>query len=655
MERKLAAIFSADVKGYSRLMGDNEEATIRTLTAYRQVMTTLIQQHRGRVVDSPGDNLLAEFASAVDAVQGAVAIQQELKVRNADLPAHRWMEFRIGINVGDVVTEAERLYGDGVNIAARLEGLAEPGGICISGTVHDHVENKLLVLQYEDLGEQTVKNIAKPVRVWRVVMEDPSPLAGEGQGEGASDRARTVIPPHPDLPPQGGKEPKNRRPGIAHRAWVIAAGLALIVGVLVTVRYLSPPTLSPQSSSLVTQEAQPPSLPLPDKPSIAVLPFVNMSDDPEQEYFSDGITEDLITDLSKISGLFVIARNSTFFYKGKAVKVADISRELGVRYVREGSVRKAGDQVRITAQLVDATTGNQLWAERYDRPLKDIFALQDEIRQKIVTTLKLQLTLWEQGFLTHKSTDSPEAYDAFLRGIAHYWRFTREANVQARQMWERAIELDPQYAEAYAYLGRTYTWEWSLQWNQDPQALEQAFALAQKAVALDESMPSAHQLLGQVYLFQRQHQQAVAEAERAVALAPTDAEGYLWLGWILNYAGRPEEGITKLGQAMRLNPQYPANYSLGLGQGYRVLGRYEEAIAAFKKALGRNSNLPAAYLGLAATYSELGQEEEAQATAAELLRINPNFSLELWVQRVPFKDQAVSEHYVSALRKAGLK
>jgi class 3 adenylate cyclase len=343
MEHKLTAILSADVKGYSRLMGADEEATIRTLTAYREAMTTLIQQHRGRVVDAPGDNLLVEFASAVDAVRCAIEIQYELQVRNANLPAHRQMEFRIGLNVGDVVVEGERIYGDGVNIAARLEGLAEPGGICLSATVYDQVKNKV-ALSYEYLGEQTVKNIAEPVRVWRVAMEPaaaagyqvPSPSVGRGQGEGASGRTGDAKAFHPNLPPQRGKELPEKRRGDRTR---LTRVVLLLVGLSVGVGGIAWYLFSPKTH---TQGEQASSLPLPLKPSIAVLPFTNMSGDPEQEYFSDGIADDLITDLSKISGLFVIARNSTFVYKGKAVKVAEVSKELGVRYVLEGSVRKAG-------------------------------------------------------------------------------------------------------------------------------------------------------------------------------------------------------------------------------------------------------------------------------------------------------------------------
>ena len=408
-------------------------------------------------------------------------------------------------------------------------------------------------------------------------------------------------------------------------------------------------------SSLITQEAQPPSLPLPDKPSIVVLPFVNMSEDPKQDYFSDGLTEDLTSALSKISSLFVIARNSAFTYKGKAVKVQDVSKELGVRYVLEGSVRKADNQVRITAQLIDATTGGHLWSERYDRPLQDIFALQDEVVRKIVTTLKLQLTVQEQGILVHKTTDNLAAYDDYLRGREHFNRFTQEANAQARQMFEKALELDPQYAEAYAFLGSTYFREWSLQWSQDSQALEQALALAQRAVAVDDSLAQAHVTLGTVYLWKKQYDQAIAEAERAIALDSNFAEAYTWLGEALRRVGRPEEALGLIEKAMRLNPHYPPFYLFQLGEAYRYTGRYEEAIAAYKRALTRNPDLLPAHLGLAVIYSELGREEEARAEAAEVLRLNPKYSLEVLRQMSPYKDPAVLERMIAALRKAGLK
>ena len=416
-KRKLTAILSADVEGYSRLMGEDEDATIRTLTAYRELMSTLIKKHRGRMVDSPGDNLLAEFLSVVDAVRCAVEVQEELRVRNAELPENRRMEFRIGINLGDVVEEGERIYGDGVNITARVEGLAEGGGICISGTVYDSIKNKLS-LGYESMGEHTVKNIKEPVWVYRVQME-PETVAFAVSRE--------------------------KKAGLKHWRWAVLATVVVVAAVIVTIwNFYSRPSPTPED---VTSE-EVPLLELPDKPSIAVLPFANISGDPEQEYFSDGMTEDLITDLSKISGLFVIARNSVFTYKRKAVKVEDVRRELGVRYVLEGSVRKTGDLVRITAQLVDTKTGGHLWAERYDRDLRDIFALQDEVTQKIVAALAVRLTLDEQERLVSKHTDDLAAYGYTLRGLEYLFRFTEEANAQARQMFEKSIGLDPEYALA---------------------------------------------------------------------------------------------------------------------------------------------------------------------------------------------------------------
>jgi adenylate cyclase len=467
MERKLAAIFSADVKGYSRLMGDDEIATVRTLTAYREVMTTLIQAHRGRVVDSPGDNMLAEFASVVDAVQCATEIQKELTMHNAELPPHRQMAFRIGINVGDVLTEAGRLYGDGVNIAARLEGLADAGGICISEVAYTQVKNKL-ALGYEYIGEQPVKNIAEPVRAYKVQREPAAATPPTSQGPPAQ---RLAAP-----------KPMSRY-GL-RAALTVAVLLVVGVGGLVLRYRYAPAPLPPAQVSV----KETPFLPLPDKPSIIVLPLANMSIDPEQEYFSDGITEDITTGLAKLSSLFVIAWNSAFTYKGKAVKVQDVSREMGVQYVLEGSVRRADEQVRVTVQLIDGLTGGHIWAERFDRPLKEVFAVQDEIVQKVVTTLRLQLTLMEQGRLVRKHTDNLEAYDSYLRGVEFYWRAWREmkqeANAQARQMFEQAIELDPTYAEAYSWLGTTYFLEWLYLWSRASQTLTRAEELARQAIML---------------------------------------------------------------------------------------------------------------------------------------------------------------------------
>src|SRR5712692_7482913 len=448
-------------------MGENEEATLRTLTSYRKLIDGLIQQHRGRFVNSAGDSVVAEFASGVDAVQCAVVIQATLKAENATRQPERRMDFRIGVNLGDVMVDGEQIYGDGVNVAARLESLAEPGGICVSGTVCEHLGNRL-ALSYEDLGEQSVKNIAKPVRIYRVLLE------------------------------AGAATPTRQRQGVARkyvrRGIFSIAGLAIIAATVLFVQQLS---LRPPTPSASIPPAQPPALPLPNTPSIAVLPFTNMSGDQGQEYFSDGMTDDLITALSRLPDLFVIARTSTFTYKGKAAKVQDIGRELGVAYVLEGSVRKASDNVRITAQLVDATSGDHLWAEHYDRPLKDIFSLQDEIVRRIVTTLKLQLRLDMQfRYVVGQHTDNPEAYDDYLRGEKYVLTLSADGILKGRQMFEKAIELDPAYTDAYGWLGYTYFWSWYSQYSgDDPKVLDQAIGLEQKAIALDDAHAYAEHTL----------------------------------------------------------------------------------------------------------------------------------------------------------------
>jgi TolB-like protein/Tfp pilus assembly protein PilF len=424
-------------------------------------------------------------------------------------------------------------------------------------------------------------------------------------------------------------------------------------------RFLPSITTQPVARAKVQVPSSTPSpsaaLPLPDKPSIVVLPFVNLSGDVEQEYFSDGMTEDLITDLSKLSGLFVIARNSSFYYKGKAVKMEEISRELGVQYVLEGSVRKADNQVRITAQLVDATTNYHLWAEHYDRELQEIFALQDDIRQKIVTALRVKLLPGEQETLKYFPTTNLEAYDYVLRGSAYFLRFTKEANAQARQMFEKAIELDPQYAAAYAALGMAYYTDWVLSWSENPQTMEQAFTLARRAVALDDFVPGAHFLLGLAHLHRKQYEQAIAEEERALALAPSAVFGHIGLGFVLTCVGRLEEAIKLTERAIRLDPHNAGRYAWDLGHAYYVLRRYEEALAALQQTLTWNPNYLPAHARLAAVYSELGREVEARAEAAMVLQISPNFSLEGVRQRFVYKDPTVLERLIAALRKAGLK
>ncbi len=624
VKRKLSAILSADVEGYSRLMGEDEVATVRTITAYRETMSGLIHQYRGRVVDSPGDNLLAEFASVVDAVQCAVEVQQVLKLKNAELPEDRRMQFRIGINLGDVIEEGERIYGDGVNIAARIEGLAEGGGICIAGSAYEQIENKL-ALGYEYLGEHTVKNISKPIRVYRVPMES-----------GAATEVR-----------------KEKRAGL--RQWaalVLAAVLIIGAGVVAVWNFYLRPSPPPMGVASVEKMA----FPLPDKPSIAVLPFTNMSDDPKQEYFSDGITEDIITGLSKIPRLFVIARNSTFIYKGKPVKIQQVGRELGVRYVLEGSVQRSGNRIRITAQLIDASTEQHLWAERYNRDLKDIFALQDEITMKIMTALQVKLTEGEQARLFGKGTANLQAYEKVLQGMEHIRRLNIVGNVQARELFEEAIALDPDYSMAYALLAQTHLLDVWLGLSKSPdKSIEKSVELAQKALALDDTLALTHTLWSHIYRLKRQHNKAIAEGERAVALNPNGADAHAYFAPILFSADKPEEALAMIKKAIRLNPFPPNIYFQYLGSAYRMTGQYEESIVAYKKALiGEPDNL-FAHLGLVGTYSSLGRNEEARAEAEEVRRIAPKFSLDYFEKITPTKNRVGLERYIDALRKAGLK
>src|SRR5713101_4824017 len=625
MERKLTAILCADVFGYSRLMGDNEEAALSTLSSYSKLIDSLIEQHHGRFVNSAGDSVLAEFASVVNAVQCAVDIQTTLKAENANLPPERRMEFRIGINLGDVMVDGEQIYGDGVNVAARLESLADPGGICISGKVHDEIRNKL-ALGYEDLGAQQVKNIAEPVRIFRVL-----PEAGASTTSKTQRVARKYI----------------------RRGVFSVAGLALIAAVIVFLQHLS---LRPPTTTASIPLQQKPSLPLPDIPSIAVLPFTNMSDDPKQEYFSDGITDDLTTALSRLPDLFVIARTSAFTYKGKALKVQEISRQLGVKYVLEGRVRKADNQVRITAQLVDATTGDHIWAEHYDRALWDIFSLQDEIVRKIVTTLNLQLAVSRHGIVVTKRTDNLEAYDYFLRGIEFFKLGNpgKEGSENARQMFQKAIELDPKYSDAYAWLGNVLVMAQVNQWSYDPRGFDRAIQLGQQSIALDNSNAFAYAMMSFSYTSIRQYDLGITAAERALAFDPNLAEGYNSLALALSSSGKPAEGVKAAHEAMRLDPSNRDFYSGIEGRAYVLMGRYEEAIPPLKMVLVRYSNIIPPRLMLIASYVELGRNEEARAEAAEVVRINPQFSLAVQKQtsviEQPFRDRIYAD-----IAKAGLK
>jgi TolB-like protein/class 3 adenylate cyclase/Flp pilus assembly protein TadD len=597
MTRRLAAILNADVAGYSRLMGEDEEATIRTITTYRGIIDALVQEHRGRVVDAPGDNLLAEFASVVDAVQCAMVIQQELNTRNTALPLQRRMQFRIGINLGEVIAEGRRIYGDGVNIAARLESLAEAGGLCISGTVYDQVATKL-PLGYKFLGEQTVKNITRPVRVYRVRTE-----------------SKAVAPPVMQRKPRTA----TARLRMCLRA---VALLALLGGGMGIWQLVSRPLAS-----------------VPDKPAIAVLPFVNRSGDPEQEYFSDGMTEDLITELSQLSGLLVMAQQSVFTYKGKPATPEQVSRELGVRYLLEGSVRKVNNRIRVTAQLVDATTGYHMWAQYYDRDLQDIFAVQEEIARKITRALAVRLTMQEEQHMGRPYTSSPVAWEYFMRGAELYRRSTLQDNARARELFEKAIDLDPEFARAYANLAATHRQDWTFAWTQDRETSEElAYRLAQQAVELARrelepkpSLPYALQQLGFVLLYRRQYQEASNAAEEAVRYSPNYADGYALGAHVLIYRGKPAEALRKTAEAIRLNPKYPFYYDYHRGQAYFVWGilteetdanvsrqYYQQAETYLREALSKNKNYRSARTYLAAVLSALGRQEEAASEMAIL-------------------------------------
>ena len=574
-ERKLAAILAVDVAGYSRLMSHDEEGTLRRLKAHLgDLVEPRIAAHRGRIVKRTGDGLLVDFASAVEAVRCAIAIQSGMVDRNRATPADSRIEFRIGINLGDVIIEGEDLYGDGVNLAARLEGIAEPGAIFVSRAVRDSVRDKLEVA-LEDLGEQSLKNIARPVRVFRI--------------------GRTGAPP----------------------------------------------VASPS--------------PTPDKPSLAVLPFANMSGDAEQEYFSDGMTEDLITDLSKVSALFVIARNSSFAYKGKAVKVQEIGRELGVRFVLEGSIRKVGNRVRVTAQLVDAGSGGHLWADRFDRDLTDIFATQDEVVQKIVSALAVKLTRGEERRLRRGGTRNVEAYEAWLRARELLARGTRDAVVQSRAMHRRAIEIDPNFAAPHAGLAFGVIADYVNAWTAEPEhALEEAERWARRAIELDVQEPVGHVALGNVLLWQRNHDAALAALARAVELDPNYAQGHTLTGMTLMYSGRAAEALEFFATAMRLDPLYPNVLLHFLAQAHFSLGDYEIAARHLLDRIARNPDTDASRMLLAACYGHLGRAEDARAMWADLLKVNPGFSLTQRARVLPYKDPEDFQRIAAGLKRAGL-
>jgi adenylate cyclase len=561
----------------------------------------------------------------VDAVQCGVAVQNELKGRNGDLPENRRMQFRIGINLGDVIEEGDRIYGDGVNIAARLESLADPGGICVSKTAFDHIETKL-PLGYEFLGEQEVKNIAKPVGAYRVLMEPRVTVAG------AKARAPKV-------------------PLWSHKTVLASAIVVLvaIIGVGVWNFYGRGPKIEPASKEKMAH-------PLPDKPSIVILPLVNMSEDPNQEFFSDGLTEDIITSLSKVPNIFVIARNSTLAYKGKPVKVQQVAEDLGVRYVLEGSVQRAGDRVRITAQLIDALKGYHVWSEHYDREMKDIFVLQDKITLEVLKALDVKLSRGEPGRIHAKGTDNLEAYIKFLQARPLVMEANRENMAQARQMAEEVIRLDPKYPIAYHFLSAITELDVWLGISKSPrESLMKAIELDQKAISLDDSFASAHAHLGFLYVQIREHEKGIAECERAIEIAPNFADAYAYFAQVLNFSGRPEEAVPLLEKAFRLNPVGPPfYYYLYASHTYRLIGRYEDAVRMCKELLSRWPNNVFGHVGLVMNYAAMGRDDEARAASQDLLRIAPKFSAQRYARLSVYKNSGLAAQVLELLRKAGV-
>ena len=592
--RKLAAILSTDVKGYSRLMGDDEMATVETITRYRRFISEFVADHHGRVVDSPGDNLLAEFASAVDALDCAVAIQKKLAIENQSLEDHRRMEFRIGINVGDVIFKEDSLYGDGVNIAARLEGLSDAGGICISGTVYDQVNNKT-ELPLKFIGAKQVKNIAEPIRAYKVLLsQETERKNGFSAQEASTSQDETESEP------------------------------------------LSDSTLQ-----------------LPDKPSIAILPLVNMGQGTDQDYFSDGLTEDIITDLSKISGIFVIAKNSAFAYKGKSVLPSQVARELGVRHILEGTVRRVGQRVRIATQLVDGLLNQNIWADRFDGNLEDIFDLQDQVTGKVVSALKVKLTSREKEQRTSRGSVNPEAYDLVKKANKLGLDSTFKTHLEAREIYQRALDLDPGYAPAYVGLGWTWFDEWPFGWSEDKTVLDKALHFSERAVELDPILPEASLLMGYTYLWMEEHRKTEDIANRLLSIAPNNADVLAFYGYFLAFAGRAEEAVAPLIRAKRMDPGRHVRYSHYLALVYNLLERSEEALLELEPYLDDYQSYFPLQRTLAYAYCQTGDLKRARQITARIMQSEPDFNTDAFGRKLPFKDSAMRNRFINTLKKAG--
>ncbi len=627
VERRLTTVLAADVVGYSRLMAADDSGTLAQLKTHRkEVLEPKTAEYHGRVVKLMGDGTLMEFTSVVDAVRFAVDVQRLMAERNAGVPEDRRISYRFGINIGDIIVEGDDIFGDGVNVAARLEALAQPGGVCVSRTVFNHVKAKV-DLAFEDLGEQQVKNIPEPVQVFQVLLD--APAAPRGTVAAATAKRPLRWP-------------------------VVAGGLIVLVIVAGIALWQRPwePREEPASEASMA-------FPLPDKPSIAVLPFSNISDDASQEYFADGMTEDLITDLSKISGLFVIARNSSFSYKGQQVKVRQVAEELGVRYVLEGSVRRAGDEVRINAQLIDATTGGHLWAERYDGRFADVFDLQDRVTNSIVNALALELTPQEMQRMEGLGTENAEAHDAYLLGLSFYYRRTPESFAKARAQFERAIELDPQYSAAYAVLGKIFAQVEDISYSR---ALEINFrdAVPKARAALDKVSRHAstdfHVVRSWLALNRHQHERAILEAERALEISPNDVDALEALARAQIYAGRPKSGIELAERVKRQNPSLPARSFMLIGLAEFALGHPDKAVEHIQRAFDLGSE-EISYAGvLAAAHGLLNEIAPAQS-ALKIFRQgfpgSPDLSRS--IEPFPFSDLEVLQRLAEGLEIAGMK
>ena len=626
-KRKLAAILSANAEGTSLLLGEDDAATLQALKVHRQLVSPLIEMHQGRVVDSPGVSLLAEFEGVVEAVQCAIEIQEQLRKRNDALPEAGRIPFRIGVHLGEVTEEEGKVRGDGVDVAARLEGLADAGGICISGSVYHQVKGRLKA-EYESLGEHRVQNVTEPVRAYRVVRKPEKSVHVFG---------KTWLLSHLET-----------RLDIIK---LIVLSMSVLVGIagLWNTYFRSPPP--PAVVASVKKVA----LPLPEKPSIAVLPFENMTGDPKQEYFADGFTEEIITSLAKISSLFVISRNSTFTYKGKPVKVQQVSEELGVRYVLEGSVQKSSSRIRINVQLIDALSGQHVWAQSYDRDLKDIFLLKDEVILKITSAMSVNLTAGEQARGWAEGTKNLEAYLKLLQGREYRLKGNRESLALARRMAEEAIALDPKYAEAYALLGYTYYLEVFQGTSHPKELIAKAIEWTQKALSLNASLADARSMLGVLYSWSGRYEEGIAEAERAVELDPNSGQVYFNLGFLLRMVGKPKEAIPVIQKALRLEPMAPDIYVRQLALDYFQAGDCKEALAACDKGLKRQPDHLISRVIMAAVYGSCGREAEARKEASEVLRINPKFNVESFMGNTPYKNPSDRDRVVRGLRKAGLQ